>query len=107
MKNNIVTKDDYLLYFGTNLDMEIPKGDNPNGRTERYIWRVEQYCKNILTKFKYQEINDDNIYYYKQGVMLMIYHSLRVGFVNLKGFTDEAFNAFRQGGFCNVPKVVL
>ena len=104
-ENNVVTKSDYLNTFGVNLDLEVPKGDNAPNRTERYIWRIENYCKGILSKFKYQPITDDNIQRYKNGVMLMIYHSLKVGFVNLKGLTDEAFNEFRLGGFCNVVKV--
>ena len=103
-KNNIVTKSDYLNYFGINLDLEVPKGDAPSNATERYIWRVESYCKAIISKFNYQEVNENNIQYFKNGVMLMIYHSLKVGFENLIGLTDEAFNQFRLGGFCNVPK---
>ena len=38
------------------------------------------------------------------GVMLMIYHSLKVGFENLNGLTEEAFREFRNGGFCNAPR---
>lgn len=106
-ENNVVTKSDYLNAFGVNLDLEVPKGDNPNNRTERYIWRVENYCNGILAKFKHQPINDDNIQRYKNGVMLMIYHSLKVGLLNLNGLTDEAFDEFRLGGFCNIGRVEL
>ena len=105
LKNNVVNKSDYLNVFGVNLDLEVPKGDEPINATERYIARVENYCNNILKKFKYQQITANNIDEYKYGVMCMIYHSLKVGFMNLNGLTEEAFNHFRQGGFCNVPKV--
>jgi hypothetical protein len=106
-ENNIVTKNDYLNHFGINLDLEVPKGDEPTNATARYIWRVENYCNTLLARYKEQPINDDNIQRYKNGVMLMIYHSLKVGFENLNGLTDEAFYQFRLGGFCNVPKGVI
>lgn len=104
MFGNITTKSDYLNYFGINLDFEIPEGDNANNKVERYIWRVESYCNNLLAKYQHQEVTDNNIKRYKNGVMLMINHSLKVGFSNLNGLTDEAFNEFRMGGFCNIPK---
>lgn len=107
MFNNVVTKSDFLNYFGINLDLELPNGDNANNKVERFIWRVETYCNNILLKYNHQTITDNNIQRYKNGVMLMMNHTLNVGFENLKGFTDEAFNEFRMGGFCNVPKGVL
>ena len=100
--NNIVTKDDYLNAFGIDLDMEIPDGDAPNGKVERYIWRIENYCKGELSRYKYQEVNEKNIQRFKNGVMMMIHYSLRAGLANLKGLTDEAFNEFRLGGFCNM-----
>lgn len=105
MFNTKVKPSDYLNYFGVNLKLEIPDGDEPNNAVERYIWRVENYCNNELARFQYQEVNDNNIDKYKIGVMLMIYHSLKVGFENLNGLTDEAFRTFRQGGFCNIEKV--
>ena len=103
-EKNFVTKSDYLNAYGINLELEIPKGDEPTNAAERYIWRIESYCNSILAKFNYQEVNENNVYYYKMGVMCMIYHSLKIGLMNLNGLTDEAFNYFRQGGFCNVPK---
>lgn len=103
-KNNVVKASDYLNYFGINLHLEIPEGDEPNNAVERYIWRVENYCNNQLARYQHQDITPNNIVRYKVGVLLMIYHSLKVGFENLNGLTEEAFREFRQGGFCNVPK---
>lgn len=103
-ENNVVSKSDFLNAYGINLDLEVPKGDSPNNASERFIWRVENYCNGILSNFKYQEITIDNLHHYKNGVMLMIYHALKVGFMNLEGLTDEAFREFRLGGFCNPIK---
>ena len=82
MFNNVVTKSDFLNYFGINLDLELPNGDNANNKVERFIWRVETYCNNILTKYNHQPITDNNIQRYKNGVMLMMNHTLNVGFEN-------------------------
>lgn len=103
-KNNVVKKSDYLNFFGINLDMEVPDGDNPNNKSERFIWRVETYCNSLLSKFNHQDITEENIQRYKNGVMFMIYQALKVGIMNLNGLTDEAFNEFKLGGFCNVVK---
>lgn len=103
-RNNIVSKSDFLNAFGIDLDLEVPRGDAPNNASERFIWRVENYCKGILANFKEQEITETNIQYYKNGIMFMIYHALKVGIMNLNGLTDEAFREFRLGGFCNVIK---
>ena len=103
-ENNKVNKSDFLNTFGINLDLEVPKGDNPNNASERFIWRVESYCNAILSNFKPQEITNDNIGHYKNGVMFMMYHALKVGFMNLNGLTEEAFREFRLGGFCNALK---
>lgn len=100
-RNNVVNKSEFLNAYGINLDLEVPKGDSPNNASERFIWRVESYCKSILNRFKPQEINEFNIDHYKKGIMIMINHALKVGFMNLDGLTDEAFFEFRQGGFCN------
>ena len=103
-RNNLVNKSDFLNAYGINLDLEVPKGDSPNNASERFIWRIESYCKGILSNFKPQEITEDNINHFKNGVMIMIYHTLKVGFMNLEGLTDEAFREFRLGGFCNPIK---
>lgn len=103
-KYNKVKPSDYLNFFGINLKLEIPEGDEPNNAVERYIWRVENYCNNQLSRYQYQPVSEHNLQRYKVGVMLMIYHSLKVGFENLNGLTDEAFREFRNGGFCNAPR---
>ena len=103
-KNNIVTKSDFLNAFGINLDLELADDDNANNKSERYIWRIETYCKNELSHYATQEITHNNIDKFKYGVMFMIYHSLKVGYSNLNGLTQDSYNAFRMGGFCNRPK---
>jgi hypothetical protein len=103
-KNNIVKKSDFLNAFGINLDLELGNDDNNNNKAERFIWRVENYCKGELSHYAPQEINENNIEQYKLGVMLMMYHCLNVGYGNLNGLTRDSYNAFRFGGFCNRPK---
>lgn len=103
-KYNKVTKSDYLNYYGVNLSLEIPDDDEPNNKVERYIWKIENYCNNMLSRYEYQPVTNNNLMKYKTGVMMMIYHSLKVGFSNLNGLTNEAYYQFRSGGFCNIPK---
>ena len=101
---NIVDKSDFLNTFGINLDLELADDDNANNKTERYIWRIESYCKGELSHYADQTISEHNIEHFKLGVMFMIYHSLKVGYSNLNGLTRDSYNAFRMGGFCNRPK---
>ena len=84
-KNNVVTKSDYLNVFGVNLDLEVPKGDEPINATERYIARVENYCNNRLELFEIEErINITKmLYLLMMGMMFIVFSMILNNKVNI------------------------
>lgn len=58
-----ITRDDYLLFDGRDLDVELPDDDNAKGKVNRFINEVEMFVFNYLRKhgFKREDVNDNNI----------------------------------------------
>lgn len=76
-----VTKTDYLLFDGINLEIELPDDDNALGKVERFIDEVERFTIMELRKYGFTEsmINSGNIKDFKYGIMYQIRHFLKNG----------------------------
>ena len=59
----LVTKNDYLLFDGTDLDIELPDDDNAKDKVARFINEVEEFVFMYLRKHKFtrNDVNDNNI----------------------------------------------
>ena len=104
IKPNYVTKADYLLIKGFNLDVELPDDDDPANASNRFIWRVEQKVINFLSS-KYffnaeRDLNDKNINKFKLAIIEQIENDITNG--KHSEICDNAKLYLRKGGLLNI-----
>ena len=56
---NLITPNDYLNYFGQNLDNILPDDDLPSGKAQRFINQVEDEVEMFLNERCFKSINTE------------------------------------------------
>lgn len=76
-----ITKDDYLLFDGRDLEVELPDDDNAKGKVDRFINEVEMFVFNKLRVygFKKENVNEKNIQDVKFALMYQVRRFLDEG----------------------------
>lgn len=104
IKPKYVTKADYLLIKGINLDVELPDDDDPANASNRFIWRVEQKVVNFLaTKYFFndeRDLNEKNINKFKLAIIEQIEYEITNG--KHSEVCDGAKLFLRNGGLLNI-----
>lgn len=59
LKTKYITADDYLQYFGVDLNAVLPDDDAPNGKAERFIKGVEDDVSLFLQEKCFRRIDDE------------------------------------------------
>jgi len=126
-----ITKDDYLIAKGINLDIELQNNDNASRKVERFIEEVTDWCVGyLITTYAVNELNED-LYpfsdlaefrqkFFRKGVIEQIEYMLSEGDISIQsGINQElaivvdyskvflgpkAYQAFYRGGFCNIGR---
>ncbi|MFA6377137.1 MAG: hypothetical protein WCW63_00780 [Acholeplasmataceae bacterium] len=120
-----VTSDDVLHKLGINLVLELRKDDDPNGKVERFLDDIEDWC---YTRLRVDYCLNDTLEaimaiswkaeLFKAGVIKQIQYVLRNGRVSIdSGFIREtgllinlepitmsrdALDKFKLAGLCNM-----
>lgn len=105
LKTKYITKDDYLNYFGEDLDMVLPNLDAIDNKAERFIKQVEDDVDVFLnTKcFKridyiYNRLSDYQKECYKKALLNQCKYKLRNGDIgNDSGYDPHAGKNISRG----------
>lgn len=102
-----ITNQDYIDFTGVNLEFELYDGDNVNGKVDRFINRVENWCINYLSdNYDFDESMIESTPFmdkFKKGLMCQMSYILNNGW-NISELDPEAYMYFRRCGFCNLRK---
>ncbi len=127
--DTLVTNEDYLQFAGIDLNAELTSivnndvGDNP---APRFIWGVEDWCKEHL-KLNYswdgELVTEHQVNQFKKGVLYQIQWILKNGNIsndsgyNMStgvvvpietlekiGLAPNAYRSFRLGGMANIRR---
>ena len=103
INDNYITKEEFLIYSGINLELELPKSDDEGNKANRYIHQVELFVLGQLNPYEKQEVNDLNIGYIKLAIVEQLVYSLS----NTNDvLCEKAKNWLRKGGFMNIRRGV-
>ena len=124
-----ITRDDYLIAKGVDLELELQDDDNPSRKVERLIEEITDWCVEHLTKnyqggidlLDFDKLSEIRQKYFRKGVIEQIEYVLRNGFTNKdSGYNSEtgvivdlskialspnAKQKFWMGGFANICQV--
>lgn len=126
-----ITKDDYLIAKGINLDIELQNNDNASRKVERFIEEVTDWCVGyLITTYAVNELNEE-LYpfsdlaefrqkFFRKGVIEQIEYMLSEGDISVQSGINEqmgivvdyskvqlghkAYQAFKLGAFCNIGR---
>ena len=104
LKTKYITKEDFKLYFGIDLEVEMRDDDNPSNKVDAFIkrWedRVASYCnanfyRNIDTEFP--KFTDYQKEHYKLALLEQCYYAFTQGDLSVdSGYSvDEGIKADR------------
>lgn len=93
-----ITPNDYLNYFGENLDSILPPDDKPSGKADRFIKQVEDEVAMMLEVccFKrideeYYELTDHQKYCYKMALLMQAKYKIKNGnLANESGYNPNS-----------------
>lgn len=104
IKPKYVSKENYLLIKGINLDLELPQDDDPSNSSNRFIWRVEQKIINFLIahyRFNEEEdLNEKNLNKFKLAIIEQIEFEIING--KQSEVCDEAKFYLKTCGLLNI-----
>lgn len=92
----IVNRNDYLMFDGIDLDIELPDDDNAKGKVDRFINEVEMFMNAELRKYGVQLQNTPD---FKYAICYQIRHFLKYGRDNV--FDYNAWNILHSAGIIN------
>lgn len=96
-----VTKTDYLVFDGINLEVELPDDDNTLQKVERFIDEVERFFFRTIKRYGFvmSNVNDSNMAELKEAIMYQIRHFLKYG---RDGLLDaDAYDCLHSVGLVN------
>lgn len=86
LKSKYITKDDFKMYFGIDLDLELKDDDNASNKVNAFLLRIEKgierylnanYYRNI--DFEYPHFSDYQKEHYKIALLEQAYYELKNG----------------------------
>lgn len=95
-KTRYITADEFKQYFGIDLQIELPNGDNESGKVAAYIARIENrleawinanYFYNV-TRF-WETLNNNQKEQYKYALLEQAYYVLRMGDISVDSGYDK------------------
>lgn len=95
-KTRYITADEFKQYFGIDLQIELPNGDNESGKVAAYLTRIENrleawinanYFYNI-TQF-WDTLNNNQKEQYKYALLEQAYYVLRMGDISVDSGYDK------------------
>ena len=95
-KTRYITADEFKQYFGIDLQIELPNGDNESGKVAAYIARIENrleawinanYFYNV-TQF-WETLNNNQKEQYKYALLEQAYYVLRMGDISVDSGYDK------------------
>lgn len=95
-KTRYITADEFKQYFGIDLQIELPNGDNESGKVAAYIARIENrleawinanYFYNV-SQF-WETLNDNQKEQYKYALLEQAYYVLRMGDISVDSGYDK------------------
>ncbi len=95
-KTRYITADEFKQYFGIDLQIELPNGDNERGKVAAYLTRIENrleawinanYFYNI-TQF-WETLNNNQKEQYKYALLEQAYYVLRMGDISVDSGYDK------------------
>jgi len=95
-KTRYITADEFKQYFGIDLQIELPNGDNESGKVAAYLARIENrleawinanYFYNV-TRF-WETLNDNQKEQYKYALLEQAYYVLRMGDISVDSGYDK------------------
>ena len=95
-KTRYITADEFKQYFGIDLQIELPNGDNESGKVAAYLTRIENrleawinanYFYNI-TQF-WETLNNNQKEQYKYALLEQAYYVLRMGDISVDSGYDK------------------
>jgi len=126
-----ITRDDYLLAKGIDLNIELQNNDNSSTKVDRFIHEVTDWCvEHLISHYFVDELNPE-LYaftdlatfrqnYFRKGVIEQIEYLLSEGDISIQSGINEqlgiivnydtielgkrAYQAFKMGAFCNVAR---
>lgn len=95
-KTRYITADEFKQYFGIDLQIELPNGDNESGKVAAYITRIENrleawinanYFYNV-SQF-WETLNNNQKEQYKYALLEQAYYVLRMGDISVDSGYDK------------------
>ena len=95
-KTRYITADEFKQYFGIDLQIELPNGDNESGKVAAYLARIENrleawinanYFYNV-TRF-WETLNNNQKEQYKYALLEQAYYVLRMGDISVDSGYDK------------------
>lgn len=95
-KTRYITADEFKQYFGIDLQIELPNGDNESGKVAAYLARIENrleawinanYFYNV-TQF-WETLNNNQKEQYKYALLEQAYYVLRMGDISVDSGYDK------------------
>ena len=95
-KTRYITADEFKQYFGIDLQIELPNGDNESGKVAAYLTRIENrleawinanYFYNV-TQF-WETLNNNQKEQYKYALLEQAYYVLRMGDISVDSGYDK------------------
>jgi len=95
-KTRYITADEFKQYFGIDLQIELPNGDNESGKVAAYIARIENrleawinanYFYNV-SQF-WETLNNNQKEQYKYALLEQAYYVLRMGDISVDSGYDK------------------
>ena len=95
-KTRYITADEFKQYFGIDLQIELPDGDNESGKVAAYLTRIENrleawinanYFYNV-TQF-WETLNNNQKEQYKYALLEQAYYVLRMGDISVDSGYDK------------------
>lgn len=86
LKSKYITKDDFKMYFGIDLDIELKDDDNPSNKVNAFLLRIEHGIARYLdanfyrkVDFEYPHFSDYQKEHYKIALLEQAYYELKNG----------------------------
>lgn len=95
-KTRYITADEFKQYFGIDLQIELPNGDNESGKVAAYLTRIENrleawinanYFYNV-SQF-WETLNNNQKEQYKYALLEQAYYVLRMGDISVDSGYDK------------------
>lgn len=98
LKSKYITKDDFKMYFGIDLDLELKDDDNPSNKVNAFLLRIEHGIARYLdanfyrkVDFEYPHFSDYQKEHYKIALLEQAYYELKNGDISRdSGYDVEA-----------------